>query len=72
MDLFHGRKGQPPRTKGILKPPAIFHDIFPLVPFQETEVEYFSSIEFTGAALARAETMYQPRQVAKRPKLENL
>lgn len=72
MDLFHGRKGQPPCTKGILKPPAIFHDIFPLVPFQETEVEYFSSIEFTRAALARAETMHQPRQVAKRPKLENL
>lgn len=55
-----------------MKTAAILKDVFPRVPFHETEIENFFGFERADSARAGAEAVNQPGKLAKRDEFENL
>ena len=72
MDLFEWNEFKIGGTECGLKEAAILTDVFPRVPFHETEVEDFFRFERADSAGSGAETVDQPGKLRKRDEFKNL
>ena len=72
MDLLHHDQGEVFRAHRRLQALTVFEDIFPGVPFHETQVEQLFAFERAHSAVACAEAMHEPRQFCEWDELENL
>ena len=71
MDLSERGESQAGGAESGLEAATIFEDVFAGVPIGETEVKYFSAVEFADAAGSRTEAVDDPGKFAEGLELED-
>ena len=71
MDLFQRHQMEILRAERRLKPPAVFEDVFPAIPFGKTKVQSLFICDLTHATRPSAEAVNEPQKFGERPNLQH-